>query len=195
MSAKSKTWRKNIIRLKKDCLVFQTNCGHQVPCSAEWVTLELIGDAASRVDPDLIRHSAAAVLHYFKEELHRDLVPVAEFAAALEHALCAVGLSFFDGAGPCPLRVVESQLPELMKSAGATGELFLLPQLRRELARRLGQSPQLVRFIGLRPCVKQLAGRNRWCPSCESLSDQIVDYIRTCLQSDTRSRACTLVVK
>jgi hypothetical protein len=184
-----------MVRLKKNCLVFQTNCGHQVPCSAEWVTLELLGGAASHADPELIRHAAAAVLHSFKEELHRDFVSVAEFAASLEHALRAVGLSIFADPNAAPSRVLDSHLPELMKSAGAIGELFLLPQLRRELARRLGESPQMVRFIGLKPCVKQLAGKDRWCPSCENLSDQIVDYIRTCLQSDTRSQACTLVVK
>jgi hypothetical protein len=182
-------------RLKKDCLVFQTNGGHQVPCSAEWVTLELLGEAAPHVDPELIRHAAAAVLHYFKVELHREFVAVAEFAAALEHALRAAGLSMCTDAGACPSRVLESHLPDLMKTAGGNGELFLLPQLRQELARRLGESPQMVRFLGLRPCVKQLAGTDRWCPRCENLSDQIVDYIRNCLQSDTRSQDCTLVVK
>ena len=182
-------------QLKKDCLIFQTNCGQQVPCSAEWVTLELIGDAASLVDPDLIRHASAAVLYYFKHELHRQYVSVAEFAAALERALCAVGLSIFAEAEPGSLRVLDSQLPELMKSAGETGELFFFPELRQELKRRLAQSPRIVRFNGLRPCVKQLAGASHWSPRCESLSDQIVDYMRTCWQSDAQSHTCTLVVK
>ena len=128
-------------------------------------------------------------------ELHRQFVSVAEFAAALERALRAVGLSIFAEAGPAPSRVLDSHLPELMKSAGENGELFFFPQLRQELKRRLGESPQVVRFNGLRPCVKQLAGVNRWSPRCEDLSDQIVDYMRTCWQSDTHSRACTLVVK
>jgi hypothetical protein len=176
-------------------LIFQTHCGQQVPCAADWVALELAGDAASLVDPELLRHAAAAVLHYFKAELRRQFVSVAEFAAALERALRSVGVSIFAGGGPASLRVLDSQLPDLMESAGEHGELFFFPQLRRELARRLGESPQIVRFNGLRPCVKQLAGADRWSPRCENLSDQIVDYIRTCWQSDTRSRACALVVK
>ena len=182
-------------QLKSDCLIFQTNCGQQVPCSAEWVTLELIGDTASLVDPDLIRHASAAVLYYFKHELHRQFVSVAEFAAALERALCAVGLSIFAEAEPGSLRVLDSHLPGLMKSAGETGELFFFPELRQELKRRLAESPRIVRFNGLRPCVKQLAGASHWSPRCENLSDQIVDYMRTCWQSDTHSRPCTLVVK
>jgi hypothetical protein len=182
-------------QLKKDCLIFQTNSGQQISCSAEWVTLELIGDTADLVDQELISHAAAAVLHYFKHELHRQFVTVAEFAAALERALRTVGLSIFGVAEPVSRRVLDSDLPELMKSAGESCELFFFPQLRQELKRQLGESPQIVRFNGLRPCVKQLAGANRWSPRCENLSDQIVDYMRTCLQSDPRSHACTLVVK
>jgi hypothetical protein len=176
-------------------LIFQTNDGQQVPCSAEWVTLELIGDAASLVDPELIRHASVAVLHYFKHELNRQFVSVAEFAAVLERALHAVGLSVFAEAEPSCARVQDSHLPELMKSSGENGELFFFPQLRQELQRRLEESPQIVRFNGLRPCVKQLAGADRWSPRCENLSDQIVDYLRTCWQSDTRNHNCTLVVK
>ncbi len=182
-------------QLKRDCLIFQTNCGQQIPCSAEWVTLELIGGSADLVDPELVRHAAAAVLYYFKHELHRQFVTVADFAAALERALRAVGLSLFAAADPASLRVLDSQLPELMKSAGENGELFFFPQLRQELKRQLQASPQILRFNGLRPCVKQLAGANRWSARCENLSDQIVDYMRTCLQSDTGSRPCTLLVK
>jgi hypothetical protein len=184
-----------MIQLKYDCLIFQTHCGHQVPCSAEWAALELIGDASPLADPELIRHAAAAVLHYFKHELNRQFVSVGEFAGALDCALRSVGLSLFGGAELAPARVMDSQLPELMKSAGKSGELFFFPELRRELRRQLEEAPQMVRFNGLRPCVKQLAGANRWGPRCENLSDQIVEYLRTCWQSDTSGHPCTMVVK
>ena len=182
-------------RLKKNCLVFQTHCGQKIPCSAEWVTLELIGDAVDPEDQELIRHAAAAVLYFFKNELQRECVTVAEFAAALERALRAVGLGIFAGADPAARRVLESQLPELVKTAGENCELFFFPQLREELKRRLQEAPRIVRFNGLRPCVKRLAGVNRWSPRCQDLSDQIVDYMRTCLRSAPPSQDCTLVVK
>ena len=183
------------MRLKKNCLIFQTNGGQRVACSAEWVTLELIGDVPDPQDREMIRHAAAAVLYYFKNELQRQCVTVAEFAAALERALRAVGLSLFAVADPASLRVLESQLPELVKSAGETCDLFFFPQLRDELKRRLQEAPRIVRFNGLRPCVKRLAGANRWSPRCQDLSDQIVDYMRTCLRSAPPRQDFTLVVK
>ena len=182
-------------RLKSDSLILQTNTGEQIPCSAEWVTLELVGDIADIADPEAIRHAAAAVLHYFKHELHREFVSVAEFASALERTLRAIGINIFAEADTPPLRVSESDLPALMKGAGENCELFFFPQLRQELLRHLDDAPNVMRFSGLRPCVKQLAGAGRWSRRCETLSDQIVDYLRTCLHSDARSKTCTLVVK
>ena len=105
-------------QLKPDCLMFQTTDGERVPCSAEWVSFELIGESATLVDPELVRHAAAAVLHYFKHELHRSFVSVAEFASALERALRGLGLSIFADSQPEFLRVQESHLPDLIQNAG-----------------------------------------------------------------------------
>src|SRR5580658_7430569 len=90
--AKSKDWRLIMIQLRADCLIFQTDDGDQIPCSAEWVTLELMGEGAGLIDPEIVHHASAAVLHYFKHELHRPFVSVGEFALALEKVLRGFGL-------------------------------------------------------------------------------------------------------
>jgi hypothetical protein len=199
-----------MIQLKADCLIFQTNDGDQVPCSAEWVTLELMGEGAQLVDPEVVRHASAAVLHYFKHELQRQFVSVGEFAAALEKVLRSFGLSVYadsesgtvetaataDADSTPKPRVVESHLPDLATNAAAEGfELLFFPQLRQELQRQLTHSPKVVRFFGLRDCVKQLAGSPRWNHRCQTLNDQIVDYLRSCWKSETASQSCALVVQ
>src|ERR1700678_1629729 len=65
LCAKSKDWRPIMIQLKNDCLILQTESGQQIPCSAESVTFELMGEGAQLVDPEVVRHASAAVLHYF----------------------------------------------------------------------------------------------------------------------------------
>ena len=131
-----------MIQLKTDCLIFQTTDGEQVPCSAEWVTLELMGEGAQLVDPEVVRHASAAVLHYFKHELQRQFVSVAEFAAALEKVLRSFGLSVYAdheaSANPAAEhRVLDSNLQALATSAVAEGfELLFFPQLRQELQRQ-----------------------------------------------------------
>jgi len=200
-----------MIQLKTDCLVFQTNEGENIPCSAEWVTFELMGDGAALVDPEVVRHASAAVLHYFKHELQRQFVSVGEFALALEKVLRSFGLSVSaecqtqppeqkDGATPpppcaSPPRVLESNLKDLAGLAASEGfELLFFPQLRQELRRNLDQSPNVLRFHSLRDCVKQLAGARRWSHRCQRLHDQIVDFLRSCWESEPARRSCALMV-
>jgi len=200
-----------MIQLKTDCLVFQTNNGQNIPCSAEWVTFELLGDGGTSIDPEVVRHASAAVLHYFKHELQRQFVSVGEFAQALEKVLRTFGLSVCadcqalpptpDGPGTppppgqSPPIVVESNLKDLAASASREGfELLFFSQLRQELRRNLDQSPKVLRFHSLRDCVKQLAGARRWSGRCQRLHDQIVDFLRSCWESEPTRRSCALLV-
>ena len=73
-----------MILLRHDCLVFKTMDGEMIPCSSEEVTLEIIGDAIGLLDEHVIKEASAGVLHYFREELGKTTVTIAEFAAALQ---------------------------------------------------------------------------------------------------------------
>jgi hypothetical protein len=188
-----------MIQLKADCLIFQTSDGEHIPCSAEWVTVELMGASATMADPELVHNASAAVLHYFKFELNRSYVSVGEFAQALEKVLRGFGLTVYtetDGpaAPPAEPRVLESNLREMAGTAGEGFELMFFPHLRNELRSKLGQTPTMVRFHGLRDCVKQLSGAGRWNRRCQNLNDQIVDYLRSCWKTERGSASCALVV-
>jgi hypothetical protein len=185
-------------------LIFQTGDGEQIPCSAEWVTLELMGDGAAWVDPNIVQNASAAVLHYFKHELNRDFVSVGEFAVALEKVLRGFGLTVYaDHESPSAVTaesreercVLEADLREVASSAGKGFELMFVPHLRDEVKSKLDQSPHVLRFHGLRGCVKQLTGTARWTARCQNLNDQIVDYLRSCWQTEPRAQRCSLVVQ
>ncbi len=183
-----------MIQLKPDCLIFQTKNGDQIPCSAELVTLELIGNAAEYLDEDLIRNASQAVLHYFKHELNREFVSVAEFSEALEKVLRSFGLEVKStGMGKDQIRVADADLRQIACGAGKGFELIFFSILRDEVKRQLKDSTDILRFHGLRGCVKQLIGAQRWSQRCEKMSDQIVDYLRGCLSAE-RKNDCALVV-
>jgi hypothetical protein len=184
-----------MIQLHADCLMFQMTDGESVPCSAELVAVELIGPAASAVDSELVRNAARAVLHYFKTELGKTSVSVGEFSQALAQVLRGFGL-IVKPAQPAepPGPIAESDLGQLACESGKGFELAFFPRLREQLRQDLVGSPRIVRFKGLRGCVKQLAGARRWTARCQQLNDQIVDYLRHCLSSDPRVRNCSLVV-
>jgi len=186
-----------MIQLHPDCLIFETSSGESIPCSAEVVTIELVGD--SNLDPEIVREAAAAVVYYFRQELGRDNVSVEEFSRALQKILCRLGYKVsapdstgFDGSDEFTEFAI-ANLPELATSVGKGCELFFFQRLRDELRNHLQTSPRVVRFHGLRSCVKQIAGRQRWCPRCQTLSDQIVEYLRECFTSE-QANDCNLVV-
>ena len=184
-----------MIQLNPDYLVFKTAAGEDIPCSVETVTIELMGDAISLVDPEIIQNASAAVLHYFKTELGRHSVSVGEFSLALERVLRGFGLAVAASSDTEePVRVVETDLCALASSAGKGFELLFFPHLREEMRRKISEAPHVVRFKGLDGCVKQLVGTRRWSRRCEKLSDQIVDYLRTCLSAEPKSGTCALVV-
>ena len=51
-----------MIQLKNDCLIIQTDDGQQIPCSAESVIFELMGEGSQLVDPEVVRHASAVEL-------------------------------------------------------------------------------------------------------------------------------------
>lgn len=185
-----------MIALQSNCLLFQLASGEHVPCSAEMISFEITGNAGELLDPEVLHHAAASVFHYFKEDLRRNTVTVGEFADALEKVLRRLG--FVIRAGGIESRAPDADATDLgrlaRESAGSL-ELFFFPRLRDELRIQLRRAPRVLRFRGLRGCVKQLAGARRWSHRCETLQDQIVEYLRVCLTAEPEQNECALVVE
>jgi hypothetical protein len=185
-----------MIAISSECLLFQLTSGEIVPCLPEMVSVELIGDSTGALDPEVLRHAAASVFHYFKKELNRETVTVVEFAGALQKVLRKLGLSLHaENFEPEPPQTVTSDLGIFALESDGCLELFFFPRLRDELRTRLRQSPRLLRFRGLRGCVKQLAGARRWSARCEMMQEQIVEFLRGCLTAEPEQPGCALVVE
>jgi hypothetical protein len=183
-----------MIALKSDCLLFQLNNGESIPCSAAMISVEIVGEATNSPDAEMLRHAAASVFHYFKVELDRESVTVGEFSLALEKVLQHLGYTIHTGA-PASEDVSQADLGCLAREAGDSLELFFFPRLRDELHHRLRKSPRVLHFSGLRGCVKQIARARRWSPRCEKIQDQIVEFLRECMNHETEKSGCALVVE
>lgn len=202
-----------MIALAFDCLLFQTSNGESIPFSAEMISVELTGEGIGSFDPEFLKHAASAVFHYFKHDLGRVTVTVGEFAGALEKVLRGFGLQseadeqngehVYDFSKdeeeneketPEP-RVLKSDLRTLACESGKGFELFFFPRLRDELRQQLLQDPEVLHFRGLRSCVKQLTGARRWSPRCQTLQDQIVEFLRNCFTSEASQPNCALLVE
>jgi hypothetical protein len=181
-----------MIALAADCLVFEMARGESIPLSVEMISVELMGETAELFDAEFVKHASHAVFHHFKNDLGKKSVCVAEFAEALEKVLRGFALVPQNVVNP-PRKVMETDLRQIAFESGKGCELFFFPRLREEFDAQMRQSPAVLRFRGLRSCVKQLVGARRWTPRCERLGEQIVEYLRQC--STTRpAREFAMVV-
>jgi hypothetical protein len=183
-----------MIALATDYLVFQLATGESVPFSADAISDELIGDNDSTYDPEMVGHAANAVFHYFKHELGYQTVTLGEFAAALEKVLDGFNFGTRGTVERAKL-VRDSDLHALARECGVGGELVFFPRLREELAVHVQASCRVIRFCGLRNCVKELSGARRWSVKCQSVQEQIVEYLRKCLSALAKGKELALVVE
>ena len=184
-----------MILLRRDCLVFEKPNGEKMPAPADEFALELVGEAVEALDEDILKNVAQAVVHYFKEALGRENITVLEFSRALEQTLRNLGFNVkSELTGEAKAHVVDTDLKNLAESGNDGFELLFFSRLREQLRLDLEKAPQLLRISGLRPCVKHLLGARRWGARCQSLSDQIVGFLRACLGAEKVPALCALVV-
>ncbi len=186
-----------MILLASDCLMFELPSGETVPLSAEAISVELAGDGEkAKQQLDFLEHAAASVLHYFKHDLKRKSVSVAEFADVFESVLRGLGFQVESNETEIILPAAKrrNDLRRLATDAGPAGELVFFPQLRDAMREQMQNSPAVVRFTGLRDCAKSLAGAQRWSPRCESLRQHVVEFMRRCLSVEAAGKTCTLMV-
>jgi hypothetical protein len=185
-----------MILLADNFLFFQLPSGESVPFTAEMISVELTDGSSEPFDQEFLEHAAASVFHYFKNDLERKTVSVAEFASAFESALNSLGLKLSGGRGaPGRDDSANKDLQLLAFHAGGGGELAFFPRLRTAVHAQFQLSPRLVRFHGLRDCVKNLLGAERWSPRCDHLRDQIIEFLRRTLHKETAGDSCALVVE
>ena len=108
-----------MIQLAENAFWLKQSHGKTIACTAEQITIELMGGAVEGLDPETVRQAAAGVLHYFKVELGREFVTVGEFSAALAKVLQGFGLdvqstALIEGVGS---QVVTADLLEIARNS------------------------------------------------------------------------------
>jgi hypothetical protein len=186
-----------MIQLHTDCLVFETSNGEAIPCSAQAVTVELLGDAALELEPHMVTEAAEAVLYHFKVDLGRASVTVGEFTMALERILRGFGFKVMassEDQNALEPDAAETNLHDLAHQAGEGLEMVFFCTLRDQIHADLHGKPQLLRVRGLREAVQKLTGAKQWSPRCQKLNDQIVDYLRHIVSQHQQKAKLTLMI-
>ncbi|MGB0420613.1 MAG: hypothetical protein ACPGL0_05530 [Limisphaerales bacterium] len=172
-----------MIRLNPDCVVITCDQGDHLPCSVQTLTLQLLGEQAHWLDAEVFNDICGAVMAYLREEEGKATVPLHEFASVLEEVLVGFGLNLpSQGATDQLPRVEKTHVMEWMGEIQDAGlELILYQRLRAGLHRQIHSGRARILWVhGLRSCVKQHLGAQRWGRRCQQLHDQLISFIRQC---------------
>ncbi len=185
-----------MIQLNPNCVVLELQGGNTLPCSVELMTVELLGESASWIDPEILKNINQAVILYLRDELGKHLVSFHEFAEVLEQVLKGFG---FDMTLPrtelAPSgRIEKTDIADWLGRKDQGLELMMFQRLRSELSKKLNNEPPCVLWIhGLRACVKSHLGARRWSRKCQDLNAQLISFLRDCFDRNANSD-CLLVV-
>ena len=184
-----------MILLADNCLVFQTASGESIPHTAESISVEVLGDAANLFDPNSSSTPPPPSFIITGMNSAAKPSPSRNFPSRWKKS-CAASSSRQESAAQASGSAHHPVRPPPARPAiRRRRRTFFFPRLRDELQALLRQSPQMLCFQGLRQCVKQLSGAQRWSRRCQELQDQIVEFLRTCMSRETSGTSCALVVK
>ena len=174
-----------MIALHSDCLLFQLKNGESIPCSADMISVEIVGEVNGLLDPEMLRHAAASVFHYFKFELEREAVTIGEFSVALEKVLGHLGYTIHAGDATRAREISETDLGLLARESGDSLELFFFPRLRDEL-RASGNRPACCVFAACAAASSSSPARAAGAPAANSSRTRLSN---TCAAASPPSRS------
>jgi len=171
------------------CLLFQLPSGESVPCSVEMIP------SNSPVTPricstEVFAHAAASVFHYFKKELERETVTLANSPSRWKKFCAGSALSSRAGTlGKPPAEIVETT-SAFRARIRRQPRTVLFPAPARRTSRPT--PPVAARFALLRTARLRQATHRRAALSgrCEKLQDHIVEYPPRCLTAEPEQNDC-----
>lgn len=184
-----------MIQLNPECVMVELENGKALPCSVELLTVEMLGEKAAWMDPEILKNIFEAVMLYLKDELGKGSVPFHEFAHVLEEVMKGFGFEVSVPKTPQPTQQVQKMdLSEWFGRQELGFDLMLFQRLREKLSERLVEEPTGVLWIhGTRNCVKTHLGARRWSRRCQQLHDQLVDFIRECFDREANAGSSLIV--
>jgi len=157
-----------------------------LPLSEDWLveSLSLSSRAAGHDRWDLSQHVARAIVSYLEEEYCASTITPTQVNQMLSQSVEKIG--FGDIAAKTSLISPRLAISLAEIADSAPYELLFYPRLREKLDDIVAMEVRGLVCGDLRPCVKILDQAPRWRQTCDTLSEQIVAYIRTYMTTDPR---------
>jgi hypothetical protein len=165
---------------REDIAWIKADDGCVVPFDGERL-VDSIQRAAAQIghaDPLLAESIAAALQLFVCESGGGQTLPACEMADLVASVLSMLGLDEVARAYKLQEHHTQIRLDEMAVQAGAGLELDFFRQLDAALGAAADNHASRLEVGGLRACVMRLRGARRWCASCRTLAEEIVNHVR-----------------
>jgi len=169
-----------MIRLRDDVAWVKFEDGRLAPFDEQRLALSIHRVAERIGNPDWwLAESIAAAIHVYAVKTRSDgIIPSAEIAEIVTMVLSTLGYEGISHAYGGSTNRVAIHLNKLTGQESAAFELEFYQRLDRELGAAASRRLLVMEVNGLRACVMQLRGAQRWTTGCRKLAEEIVEHVR-----------------
>lgn len=168
-----------MIRLNEHALLMCYPDGRVEPLDLSQLVNEIAGQNesfASKLEPWMVEHVVSSIVQYIRFEMKKETVTLQDFIELSRELIN----HFATPKDKTPEAVCD--LYQLAQKAGYGFELRFYDILRDHIQKASVNGSESYVFVGLRRCVKFLAGHQRWRNRCRLINDEIVKFIRETLE-------------
>jgi len=183
-----------MIQLQTDVLWVRAKDGRLSPFDERRLALSIQKVAENIGHSDWwLAESIAAAVHAFAVKSRSDqIIPSKEIAEIVTTVLATLGYDWISEAYAADANRVAIHLNELAWRTNAGFELEFFQQLDHALRAAANRRLVAMRIDGLRACVMQLRGAQRWTAGCRRLAEDIVEHVRGRVARVRSPRAASL---
>lgn len=165
---------------REDIAWVRTEDDRIVPFDGERLadSIQRAAEQAGHSDPLLAESVAAAVQLFVCEAGDKRTLAAREMTGLVVSVLTMLGFADIAQAYRLHGRDARIRLDEMASQAGTSLELDFFRQLDAALGAAADGDTSRLEVGGLRACVMRLRGAQRWCASCRTLAEEIVNHVR-----------------
>lgn len=154
--------------------------GHMAPFDEQRLAMSIqhVAERAGHSDWWLAESVAAAVHAYAVKCRSDGVIPSREIVEIVVSVLSTLGFQKISQAYAGHEHSAAIHLSDLTAKKDAVYELEFFRQLDHELKAASNHRLSVMEVDGLRACVMQLRGAQRWNAGCRKLAEEIIEYVR-----------------
>ena len=179
-----------MVAFKEEFPYLRCDSGQLFEFNQQWLhnAITRAADAAGYPSWWLTDHITESIAFYLRLRNDEPVVPFDQLSQTVRYVLKVIGykeiIPYFSPAPP----PISFSLLEVAEAAGAGYELAFFDGLEKRIHALVQTGTDSLQLFGLQACVNHLHGAKTWTRACDSLSEEVVCFVREKLASDAELR-------